>query len=120
MRWKEAPQARALILTRHRPRYRPPEALCERLLLVLGDGLRRVLALVVWVLDCCGLEGTLEGAHRISLFAGDRGDPAASWHLEDLVAMVGHCHELGQCWVPEDGVVWQTNVGDVESMSSVW
>ena len=28
--------------------------------------------------------------------------------------MVGYCHELGQCWVPEDGVVWQTNVGDVK------
>ena len=28
--------------------------------------------------------------------------------------MVSHCHELGQGWVPEDGVVWQENVGDVE------
>ena len=28
--------------------------------------------------------------------------------------MVSHCHELGQGWVPEDGVVWQANVGDVE------
>ena len=28
--------------------------------------------------------------------------------------MVSHCHELGQGWVPEDGVVWQTDVGDVE------
>ena len=28
--------------------------------------------------------------------------------------MMGYGHELGQCWVPEDGVVWQANVGDVE------
>ena len=28
--------------------------------------------------------------------------------------MVSHCHELCQGWVPEDGIVWQANVGDVE------
>ena len=28
--------------------------------------------------------------------------------------MVGHCHELGQGWIPEDGVVRQTDVSDVE------
>ena len=28
--------------------------------------------------------------------------------------MVGYGHELGQRWVPEDGVVGQANVGDVE------
>ena len=28
--------------------------------------------------------------------------------------MVGHRHELGQGWIPEDGVVWQTDVRDVE------
>ena len=28
--------------------------------------------------------------------------------------MVSHCHELGKGWVPEDGIVWQANVGDVE------
>ena len=28
--------------------------------------------------------------------------------------MVNHCHELGQGWVPEDGIVWQENVGNVE------
>ena len=28
--------------------------------------------------------------------------------------MVSHRHELGQGWVPENGVVWQTDVGDVE------
>ena len=39
------------------------------------------------------------------LFAGDRDDSAASWHLEDVVAVVGHCHELGQGWIPEDGIV---------------
>ena len=28
--------------------------------------------------------------------------------------MVCHCHELGQGRIPEDGVVCQTDVGDVE------
>ena len=28
--------------------------------------------------------------------------------------MVGHRHELGQGWIPEDGIVRQVDVGDVE------
>ena len=28
--------------------------------------------------------------------------------------MVGHCHELGQGRVSEDGIVWQADVGNVE------
>ena len=28
--------------------------------------------------------------------------------------MVGYCHELGQGWIPEDGIVRQVDVGDVE------
>ena len=28
--------------------------------------------------------------------------------------MVSHCYELFQGWVPEDGIVWQANVGNVE------
>ena len=28
--------------------------------------------------------------------------------------MVGYGHELGQRWVPEDGIVWQADVGDIE------
>ena len=28
--------------------------------------------------------------------------------------MMSHGHKLGESWVPEDGVVWQANVGDVE------
>ena len=28
--------------------------------------------------------------------------------------MMSHGYELGESWVPEDGVVWQANVGDVE------
>ena len=60
------------------------------------------------------MEGTLEGAHRVSFFAGDRDDSAASSHLEDVVAVVGHCHELGQGWIPEDGIVRQVDVGDVK------
>ena len=85
-----------------------------QLLLLLGDGLRRVFAPAVRVLDCYGLEGALEGAHHISLFAGDRDDPAASRHLEDIVAVVRHRHELGQGWIPEDGIVRKVDVGDVE------
>ena len=27
---------------------------------------------------------------------------------------MSHRHELGQSWVPEDGVVWEANAGDVE------
>ena len=77
-------------------------------------GLRRALAFAVGVFDCCSLEGALEGAHRISLFTWDRDDSAGSRHLEDVVAVVRHCHELGQARVPEDGVVWQIDVGDVE------
>ena len=60
------------------------------------------------------MDGTLEEAHHISLFAGDHDDSAASWHLEDVVAVVGYDHELGQRRVPEDGVVRQANVSDVE------
>ena len=28
--------------------------------------------------------------------------------------MMSHGHELGQSWVPEDGIVWQADVRDVE------
>ena len=28
--------------------------------------------------------------------------------------MVSHCHELGKGWIPEDGIVWQVNVGNVK------
>ena len=28
--------------------------------------------------------------------------------------MVSYGHELGQPWVPKDGIVWQANVGNVE------
>ena len=85
-----------------------------QLLLLLGKGLRMALAFAVGVVDCCSLEGALEGAHRILLFAGDCDDSAASWHLEDIVAMVGHIHELVQGWIPEDGIVWQANVRNIE------
>ena len=89
--------------------------MAEQLLLLLGDILRRVLdAHAIRVFDCRGFEGALQGAHRISFFAGDCDDSAAPWHLEDVVAVVCHCHELGQGRIPEDGIVWQTDVGDVE------
>ena len=28
--------------------------------------------------------------------------------------MMGHCHELGQGWILEDGIVRQADVGDVK------
>ena len=92
----------------------------EQLLLLLGDGLRRVQgAFVVGASDCCNLVGALEGAHRISFFTWDHDDAAAPWHLEYVVAMVGYCHELGQGWIPKDGFVRQADVGYVKAMSSV-
>ena len=60
------------------------------------------------------MEGALEGAHRILLFTWDHDDPSASWHIENVVAVMGDCHELGQGWVPEDGIVRQADVRDVE------
>ena len=68
----------------------------------------------VIVLDCRGLEGTLGRTHCILLLTGDCDDSTASWHLEDIVAVMSHGHELGQSWVPEDGIVRQADVGDVE------
>ena len=69
---------------------------------------------MIRVFDCRGLEGTLKRTHCIPFLARHCDDSTASWHLEDIVAMVSHCQELGQSWVPEDGIVWQANVGDVE------
>ena len=39
---------------------------------------------------------------------------AAPGHLEDAVAMVSRCHEFGEGWVPEEGVVWKETVSNVE------
>jgi len=60
------------------------------------------------------LEITLQRTHNVSLFTRHSDDSAASRHLEDIVAVMGHSHELGQGWVPEDGVVRQADVSDVE------
>ena len=65
-----------------------------------GDLRREGAQFVLWVLNCCSLEGALEGAHCILLLRGDYDDAAASWHLEDIVAMVHGRLELGKCWVP--------------------
>ena len=69
---------------------------------------------MIWVFDCRGLEGTLERTHCILFLACDYDDSTASWHLEDIVAMVSHCHELGQGRISKDGVVGQADVSDVE------
>ena len=69
---------------------------------------------MIGIFDCRGLESSLKGTHCIPLLTRHCDDSTASWHLEDIVAVMGHCHELGQGRVPEDGIVWQVNVGDVE------
>ena len=69
---------------------------------------------MIWVFDCRSLEGTLKRTHCIPFLTRHCDDSTASGHLEDIVAMVSHYHELGKGWVPEDGIVWQANVGDVE------
>ena len=56
----------------------------------------------------------LKGAHCIPFFTWDRDDSPASWHLEGVVAMASDCHELGQGWIPEDGIVRQADVRDVK------
>ena len=71
-----------------------------QLLLLLGGGLKRALALAVGVVDCCSLEGTLEGAHRISFFARDCDDSAASQDLEDIVAVVVTTMNLARAGYP--------------------
>ena len=71
-----------------------------QLLLLLGGGLRRALALAVGVIDWCSLEGTLDGAHHVSFLARDCDDSVASRHLEDIIAVMGHRHVLGQGWNP--------------------
>ena len=87
----------------------------EQLLLLLGDGLKRVYgAFVIWVFGCCSLVSALERAHRVLLLAGDRDDTDSPWHLEDVVAVMGYCHKLGEGWIPEDGVVRQADVGDIK------
>ena len=64
--------------------------------------------------------GALEGAHRVLLLASDRDDVAVPWHLEDVVAVVGHRHELGQGRISKDGIVRVANVRDIEVVSSMW
>ena len=70
--------------------------------------------MTVEIIDSCSSEGTLEGAHRISFFARNCDDYAASRHLEDIVAVMGHRHELGQGRISKDGILRQADVGDVE------
>ena len=85
------------------------------MLLLLGDNLRRVYgAFVIGVLDCCSLVGAVERAHCVLLLAGDRDDVTVPWHLEDIVTMMSHHHDLGQGWIPKDGIVRKADVGDVE------
>ena len=69
---------------------------------------------MIWVFNRCGLGSTFQGTHSVSLFTGYRDGSTASWHLEDIIAVMSHDHELGQGLVPEDGIVRQADVSDVE------
>ena len=60
------------------------------------------------------MEGALKGAHRIPFFTWDRDNSSASWHLENVVAVMSDCNELGQGWIPEDGIVRQADVRNIE------
>ena len=83
-------------------------------LLLLGDGLQRAFTSTIGVVNCSGLKGALKGAHCISLFTWYLDDSSASWHLENVVAVMSDCHELGQSWIPGDGIVRQADVRDVK------
>ena len=49
----------------------------------------------LWVFNRCCLVGVLERAHRVLLLSSDHDDVAVPWHLEDIVTMMSHLHELG-------------------------
>ena len=89
--------------------------MADQLLLLLGDSLRGADGtFVVWVFNRRSLVGALAGAHRVLLLASDHDDVAVPYHLEDVVAMMGHRHELGQVRISKDDVVRKADVGDVE------
>jgi hypothetical protein len=85
------------------------------MLLLRGGGLgRQDATFVIRVLSCRGTVGMLKRTDRVLLIAGDRDDATGSWHLEDVVAMVGCRHALGEVRVPQDGFVREADVGKVE------
>ena len=65
---------------------------------------------------CCrgGLEGKLESRQGLLGVPLDGEDTLSPGHLHEIVSRMGCCHELGQSWVPEDGVIREANAGDVE------
>ena len=62
----------------------------------------------------CGLESKFERHHGLLGVPLDGEDTFASRHLHEVVGRMSRCHELGQSWVPENGVVREADAGDVE------
>ena len=62
-----------------------------------------------------GLEGELERQQSLLGIPNYGEDVLAPGHLHEVVGRMGRYHELGQSWVPKDGVVWEADVGDVEA-----
>ena len=63
---------------------------------------------------CGGLEGELKRRQGLLGVPLDSEDTFASRHLHEVIGRMRHRHELGKSWVPEDGVVRETDAGDVE------
>ena len=106
MREREVPRPWAQVLRWCRWRHCSPEALGGAATSSSWGHLRRVdSAFVVWVIDHRSMVGALKRAHRVLLLPGNRNDVAVPWHLEDIVTMMSHRHELGQGWIPKDGIV---------------
>ena len=56
----------------------------------------------------------LDGLPGISLVAPDGNGVVAAGDFDKVVAMMRHCHELGQCGVSQYNVVRQGDVSDIE------
>ena len=89
--------------------------MCEQLLLLGQCGSLGLGGARIGRLHCrSGLEGELERRQGLLGVPLDREDTFASGHLHEVVGRMSRHHELGQSWVPENGVVREADVGDVE------
>ena len=61
-----------------------------------------------------GPEGKFECRHGLLGVPLDGEDALAPRHLHEVIGRVSRRHELGESWVPEDGVVREADAGDVE------
>ena len=87
----------------------------EQLLLLGGRGLLGLGRTGAgWLCYFRGLEGEPERRHGLLSVPLDGEDALAPWHLHEVVGRVSRRHELSESRVPEDGVVRETDAGDVE------